>query len=284
MSTKSSIQAASEAVFVRWAPEGFKYPVRPIVHSAQWQAERLSASDVSHHVHGDVAEAGLFGLDCFDSMVQAGLNIDGYIFFDQTFTVSRLPALGEQLTIEGEVCGVLPVKRGLFVDETFTVRDAHARVCLTTRLRGIVDVSTASLPEVHRMPVRDSAPEDGWRQVASKTLTPDHVRRFSEDVGNDLHFDPAAAARYGFDAPLAQGVMSAVYLLSPLAMGRMPARFDVTIDFLRPIYWHSPVTLWARDTAQSDSISMVQTRDEADKVTAHLSVRSLSYINKKLSP
>ncbi len=277
MSTKSFPEAASEAVFSRWAPEGFKYPVRSIVHDAQWQAERLSASDVSHHMYGEVAEAGLFGLDCFDSMVRAGLNIDGYIFVDQAFTVARLPALGEKLTIEGEVCSVLPVKRGLLVDETFTVRDADARVCLTTRLRGIVNVSTASLSQVHRVPARDSAPEDGWRHVASKTLTPEHVKRFSEDIGNDLHFDPVAAARYGFDAPLAQGVMTAVYLLSPFATESVPSSFDVTIDFLRPIYWHSPVTLWTRNTVQSDAVSMVQTRDEGDKVTAHLNVRSLSY-------
>lgn len=279
MSNLSSSEQASEPTLGRWAGAGFKYPERVISHDTAWQVERLTASDVAPARYGDLAETGLFGLDCFVSMVEADLDIDGYVFIDQQFTLERAPKLGEALTLSGEVLAVSPVSRGLFIDEVYRFHDVDGALCLETRLRGIASLPPERLAaaQLRPMPARSVQPGDAWTLIESKQLTPAKVRAFSEDVGNNLHFDPAAALAHGFRAPLAQGVMSAVYLLGALARERVPTRLDVVVDYLRPVFWDSQVTLWLRNAVAQGEPLMIQSRNEDGKATTHLTVRSLSY-------
>ncbi|MER1966744.1 hypothetical protein [Castellaniella sp. GW247-6E4] len=264
----------------QWSAAGFRYPDRIVSHAQAWQHERLLASDVDPACYGDIAEAGLFGLDCFAAMVEAGHDIDGYLFIDQTLVLERPPRLDEPLVLSGQVDRLVPVRRGLLAEETYRLRDQAGALCIETRLRGIVaplpaDVATNALEP---MPARSPVPADGWIQIESKQLTPEKVRAFSEDVGNDLHFDPVAARAYGFRAPLAQGVMSVVYLLGALATQAPARRMNVHIEFLRPVFWDSPVTLWQHGIAgDSGGRRVVQSRNESGKATANLIASTLSY-------
>jgi hypothetical protein len=262
----------------RWAPVGFQYPARTITHTRQWQSTRLQAADVDPARYGDVAEVGLFGLDCFDSMVDAGLCIDGYIFFDQRFQLLKPVMLDQPVTIRGEVCALIPVSRGLFVDETYRFYDESGTLCLETRLRGVLNLAPGQqeglVPEP--MPRRKTQPVEGWELLETKQITPRKVRDFSEDIGNDLHFDPQAAQAMGFRAPLAQGVMSSVYLMGGLARRSCPTQMDVTVEYLRPIFWDSTVQLWGLSQCGTTYPAALQSRDEAGKVTVQLSARSVS--------
>jgi len=279
VSNLSSSEQTGGIAFDRWAVQGFEYPERLISHGRAWQDERLTASDVAPSRYGDVAEIGLFGLDCFVSMVDAGLDIDGYIFVDQQFILERTPKLGEALTLSGKLLATTQVSRGLFVDEVYRFHDADGALCIETRLRGIVALPADALDPTRTrpMPPRSVQPADAWKLIESKQLTPAKVKQFSEDVGNDIHFDPNAALRHGFRAPLAQGVMSAVYLIGALARERIPKRFDILIDYLRPVFWDAEVTLWSWDGRAEGEPLMIQSRNDEGKVTAHLTVRSLSY-------
>lgn len=264
----------------RWASAAFRYTPRTVSHQQAWQDERLSAADVDPARYGDTAETGLFGLDCFESMVDAGLGIDGYVFVDQQFTLARSPRVGEALQISGEVLSTHLVPRGLFMDEVYRFHDAHGKLCIETRLRGVASLPPQQLAGLNlgAMPERSPQPTGDWTQIEAKQLSPAKVRQFSEDVGNDIHFDVAAAQAHGFRAPLAQGVMSAVYLLGALARERLPRAFDVKIEFLRPVFWDARATLWQCGQANAaHHPQSLQSRNADDKVTAQMSVHSVAY-------
>lgn len=264
----------------RWALPGAAYPERAIVHDAAYQAERLRAADVDPSLYGDWAEAGLFGLDCFDAMTARGLDIDGYVFLSQTYRQISPVRVGEQLRLSGHVRRLAEVRKGLVAQEIYLFRRPDGEVCIESELTGLLadgpGMAPGSRSSAPSLPRREPLPEDGWVLVAEKQVTPDKVRAFSQDVGNDIHFDEAMARRHGFRAPLAQGIMSAVWLMSALAQHRLPVRFNVAIRYLRPVFWDSKASLWTRP-GPDGAIGMVQSRDEDGKVTADLVVDVLTH-------
>jgi acyl dehydratase len=264
----------------RWASPGTAYPERTVVHDTAYQADRLRASDVDPALFGDWAEAGLFGLDCFDAMTALGLDIDGYVFLSQSYRQIAPVRVGERLLLSGHVRRLFEVNRGLVAHELYVLRRENGEVCLESELTGLLadgpDAESGSRGGALSLARREALPEDGWVLLKEKQVTPDKVRAFSQDVGNDIHFDEALARKHGFRAPLAQGIMSAVWLLSALAEERPPMRFNVNVRYLRPVFWDAKATMWTRRSADG-SIEMVQSRDEDGKVTADMVVEYLTY-------
>ncbi|WP_449255325.1 hypothetical protein [Bosea sp. (in: a-proteobacteria)] len=264
----------------RWLAAGAAYAERALHHDAAYQEPRLRAAGIAPERYWAVSEAGLFGLDCFDSMTQAGLDIDGYVFLAQSYRQIAPVALGETVRIAGHVRHCLPVRRGVLVDEIYSFTDATGRVVLETELTGLLAdplgaAAPAGRPDGAALPRRAELPRDGWTLLAEKQVTPEDVRAFSQDVGNEIHFDAGFAARYGFEAPLAQGIMSASWLLSALSGpdGAPPAAFQAALRYLRPVFWDAPATLWVRRD-QTGAVVAAETRNGAGKVTADLVLRS----------
>ena len=275
----ASGQRPGERIGPRWAAAGEPYAERGVVHDAAYQDARLRAADVDPALYGDGAEAGLFGLDCFASMNAAGLDIDGYVFMSQTYRQIAPLAIGAPMRISGHVRRLQAVRRGVVAQELYTFRDDRGRVMLESELSGLLADAPGAAParaDAPPLPPRAPQPADGWTMVAEKQITPDKVRTFSQDVGNEIHFDEAFARRHGFRAPLAQGIMSAVWLLSALAAERPPTGFHVTVRYLRPVFWDALQTLWVRP-GEDGSIGMVQSRCGAGKATADLTVDHVSY-------
>jgi len=262
----------------RWSAPGSLYRPTTIVHDAAYQTLRLRAADVDPAPYGEWCEPGLFGLDCFSAMVAAGNDIDGYVFVGQTCRQIRALPLGAPLTMSGHVRERRVVRGGLCVVDVFRVSDASGAVCWESELTGLlVDEAARHLAgdATGRVIKRDAVSAGPWQLVQEKVLTPQKVRDFSEDVGNLIHFDEAYAQRHGFRAPLAQGVMSATWLISALARETRPSAFDVDIRFMRPVFWDSPASLWRAPAADHDGVAAVQSRGPDGKVTADLAVRWL---------
>lgn len=275
MSKRSNVLARDESS--RWLAPGDGYRKRAVRHDAVYQAERLKAAGVDPSLYGGMAETGLYGLDCFDSMVDAGLDIDGYVFLGQKYRLIRQPALGEQLQIDGYVRDLAETARGPVASEIYRFADADGHVCVESELTGLLalpeGVVAEGAPALRR---RAAQPADGWTLIQEKQVTPDDVRIFSQDVGNEVHFDVEFARRHGFRAPIAQGIMSAVWLLSALYRDDVqPERFLVDIRYLRPVFWDDFASLWVRRDDEG-AIAMVQARNEEGKATADLTVLSLS--------
>ncbi len=260
----------------RWFAPGHSFQERPVCHDEAYQAPRLKAAGVDPALYPETCETGLFGLDCFASMTHGGLNIDGYVFLAQSYRRILPTRLGEPLTITGHVRELLPVQRGQLVHEIYRFTDAVGRVHVETELTGLLadplgaDASLRS--QAPRLPRRQEFSREGWTCIQEKQVTPDDVRTFSEDVGNDVHFDVDFALRYGFRAPLAQGIMSAVWLLSGLPQAPDSSfGLHVAIRYLRPVFWDDFASLWIRRGSDGE-IDAVESRNREGKVTADLRV------------
>lgn len=261
----------------RWLSPGASYRKRTVSHDDAYQEVRLKSAGVDPALYGDMAETGLFGLDCFDSMVDAGLDIDGYVFLGQRYRLIRQPALGETLEIDGHVRDLGPTARGPVVVESYRFTDAQGHVCVESELTGLLSLPDGAVDEgAPALPRRPAQPADGWLMIQEKQITPDDVRMFSQDVGNEVHFDVEFARKLGFRAPIAQGIMSAVWLMSGLCgQGPMPARFLVDVRYLRPVFWDDYASLWLRRN-EAGAIVMAQSRNAEGKVTADMNVVSMA--------
>jgi len=257
----------------RWIAPGGGYRKRTVCHDETYQTVRLQASGVDPSHYGAIAESGLFGLDCFDSMVDAGCNIDGYVFLSQTYRLIRAPSVGEKLEIDGYVRDLAETSRGQVANEIYRFSDSEGRVCLESELTGLLALPHGVTAEgAPALPRREAQPADGWEMIQEKHVTPDDVRLFSQDVGNEVHFDVEFARKHGFRAPIAQGIMSAVWLLSALyRQGSIPVRFFVDVRYLRPVFWDDYASLWVRREPDG-TIGMIQSRNLDGKVTADLTV------------
>jgi acyl dehydratase len=268
-----------DSVAARWAAAGTLYQPMTVVRDAAYQARRLRAADIDPALFGERCEPGLFGLDCFSAMVAAGHDIDGYVFIGQTCRQIRPVRLGETVTLSGHVRECRPVRGGICVVDVFRLSDSNGLVCWESELTGLLvdEVARRASENIDvRVVKREAVSGEAWQRTQDKTLTPQKVRDFSEDVGNLIHFDEAYAQQHGFRAPLAQGVMSATWLLSALHRERLPSAFDVDIRFMRPVFWDSPASLWITTAPGGDGIVAAQSRDADGKVTADLAVRWLT--------
>ncbi|MDT3679257.1 MAG: hypothetical protein ROZ64_10540 [Burkholderiaceae bacterium] len=222
----------------------------------------------------------LFGLDCFEAMVAEGLDIDGYVFLSQVFRSIVPVLLDEPLTLTGHVRSLAEVNKGHLVTEAFHFTNARDEVCIETELRGLLtdDPGLRGVDRSHapRIPEQERLPDVRWTHLRDKQLTPQKVRVFSQDIGNLIHFDEDYARSHGFRAPLAQGVMSAVWLLSTLVEERVPTSFEVEFRYLRPVFWDSPASLWVH-RASDGTIRMAQSRNDEGKPTADMIVHAVSF-------
>lgn len=259
---------------------GYRFPEWETTRTAQDQAERLRSADVDSALYGGYQETALFGLDCFRTMNLGRMPIDGYVHIEQVFRQDDRVRIGETLTVKGRVKSVSDHLRGTRVHHVFDFVRPDGTIPVTSEVIGL-------LPDLERKTGTDSRPlmekdrEDpmaGLLLLEKKTLTPDKVTVFSRDVGNEIHFDPSFAARYGFRAPLAQGLMSAVWMMSALVRDAVPEKVDVFIRFIRPVFWDDGQSLWARPAGEGEKrFDLVRSINTQGKVTAELVVKSLGY-------
>lgn len=246
---------------------GFRFPDRRVAIDAGYQRERLTASGVDPGVWGDVADPVLWALEGFRSMTAAGQDIDGYVHVEQRLRMAVPVPLGEPVTFRGVTAALDPAPRGRHLVQRFEAVRDDGMVAVVAEHVGL-------LPDPARMgggaAAAAAAPADGLEVLARKRLTPDQVRVFSGDVGNEIHFDPAFAARYGYRAPLAQGLMTMLWMLAQLAREAGPAPLQVTARFRRPVFWDEEMLLLGR--RGRGGLDRMETRNADGKVTAELAV------------
>lgn len=261
---------------------GFRFPEWKVTRTAQDQAERLRSSDVDPGLYGEYQETAMSGLDCFRTMNFGGMPIDGYVHIEQRFRQRGRIRLGETLAVRGRVEAVGEHPRGTRVHHVYDFVRKDGTIPLTSEVFGLLP-DVAKNAGAGNRPARGDAPGDdtaGLVCLEKKALTPAKVIAFSRDVGNEIHFDPAFAARYGFRAPLAQGLMSAVWMMGALARRGVPERLDVFIRFLRPVFWDDIQFLWARQAGGGKgAFDLLRSIGPQGKVSAEMIVEGIAYPN-----
>lgn len=220
---------------------GFLFPEKVVSRDAAAQEEALRACAIDPARWGGLAEPTLWGNDGFRAMTAAGQGIDGYIHVEQRLTLSGTVPLGEAVRFSGETVSNEEVPRGRRIVQRFEIRRADGSLA-------VVSEHIRLLPDLEQMKGRSgerSRPEQVPTEVvAEKTMTPDDVVTYSRPVGNEIHFDPEFAARYGYRAPLAQGLMTMTWMTAHLADELRSTPMSILIArFRRPVFWDDPLTL-----------------------------------------
>lgn len=227
---------------------GFRFPEATLSRDPAAQVEALKSCAVDPAVWAGQTEPTLWGNDGFRAMSAAGQEIDGYIHVEQRLTLSGGLPLGEAVRFSGETVSNEEVPRGRRIVQRFEVRRADGSLA-------VVSEHIRLLPDLEKM-VRKSGPAAPPQPVpgaaiAEKVMQPQDVVTYSKSVGNEIHFDPEFAARYGYRAPLAQGLMTMTWMAAYLAERLRAAPMAILVaQFKRPVFWDDPLTLVS--TAVSD--------------------------------
>ncbi len=220
---------------------GFRFPETTLSRDPVAQEEALKACAVDPAVWAGQTEPTLWGNDGFRAMSAAGQEIDGYIHVEQRLTLSGVLPLGEAVRFSGETVSNEEVPRGRRIVQRFEVRRADGSLAL-------VSEHIRLLPDLEKMGRRSGggAPPEPvpGTVVAEKVMQPQDVVTYSKSVGNEIHFDPEFAARYGYRAPLAQGLMTMTWMAAHLAERLRAAPMAILVaQFKRPVFWDDALTL-----------------------------------------
>ncbi len=250
------------------------FPDRTATRTRAYQERKLRACDVDPALYGDALETGLFGQDCFKAMTAGGVVLDGMVHMAQRFELRRPARLGDTLHQRGWVASDEEHPRGRRIVQIFEFLTRQGTVSARAEMFRLK-------PDPEKMGAGVGArrasedPRAGMIQIAEKTMRPQDVTAFSEDVGNLIHFDPDFAGRYGYRAPISQGIQTMVWMMGALAARACPTRLDVTARFARPVHWDDAVTLWRDERNAAPAVLRAVNAD--GKLAAELRVDLLEY-------
>ena len=245
------------------------FPERETLRERGYQDRKLRACGVDPARYRDLAETGLFGQDCFKQMIAAGQVLDGMVHMGQRFILHGPVALGEPLRQSGWIESDEEHPRGRRIVQMFEFHRSSGELAVSAEMYRLK-------PDRSKMGVRrrggtaSKDPCEGLAQLETKVMRPEDVMAFSEDVGNLIHFEPDFAGRYGYRAPISQGIQTMIWMMGALAVPSPPRRLDVTASFARPVFWDETIRLWG-----GDRLNRVVTLDS--KSAAELRVHDVEY-------
>lgn len=240
--------------------EDFVYPQYEVAVSAEEQTDKLACCNISPEVYGDYVDVTHFAVETIMAAKHGGATINGSVHMTQEFEVREPVRLGETLTISGEVTGVEAVAKGDVIGSRFEFARADGSVPLVlsrTSLRADPD----RMPRTQE-PTRQTAtqPDDGLTFASAHPLEPDKVARYSTEAENLIHSDPDVARQFGFEKPIAGGLMAVRLMMAHLWQSGTVAGLNMSVRFLRPMFWDDVLQLHI-SAAEPRQIVMKRERD-----------------------
>ncbi len=200
---------------------GFEYHPRAMTVTAEEQARLVALCDIDPAVFGpDIDPSGFISL-AIQEGVRNRIHANGTVNMAQRVDMHRPLRLGETLTVRGRILDVQKVPRGhISTSETWYEGEDGHRALTTGR--------------------------SSLRPIARYTLTPEAVSAFS-GPHNPIHFDPEAARRGGFRAPIIGGSHGIRFLTAEIWKRARPRQLDMDINFRRPIFWDDTVDVMVQE-------------------------------------
>ena len=251
------------------------FPDRTALRTRGYQTRQLRACGVDPALYHDHAETGLFGQDCFKSMITGGQTLDGMVHLAQRFVLLQRIGFDEPLRQRGRIVSDEEDARGRRIRQDFVFLRADASVAVVAEMYRLIP-DPARMGGSRGTRRSDADPRDGLTFVEEKRMRPKDVTGFSADVGNLIHFDPDFAGQLGYRTPIAQGIQTMIWMMGQLARRRSPKALDVTARFVRPVHWDETLSLWAI-SARDAAPDLVRAVNRDGRSVAELRVDSVTY-------
>lgn len=216
---------------------GLRYQPRTMTIEAAEQTRLVALCGIDPAVFGDdVDPAGFISL-AIQEGVRNGIHANGTVNMENTLIQQRRLRLGEPLTVGGEILEVDEVPRGRVATSETWYAGADGERAITSRRRSLrPDPARIGTRGAGEKPVTVIDDVARLATLAEFTLNPDDVKAYG-GPHNPIHFDPEAAQRAGFRAPIIGGGQGVRFLTAEIWRRCRPQVLEMDIYFRRPIYW-----------------------------------------------
>ena len=227
---------------------GFTFRETLVTAEAGEQARALGCCGIDAAVFGGDADPAFFIAHAIAAGVANGISADGSVNMLQGLVQHRPVPLDTPLAVNGRVLSVEPVPRGNVVGtEVWFSGEDGARYITTARKSLRPDPAKTGARGAGERPAPVVEDPLALAEIGAFAFEPEQVKAYNSEL-NPIHFEPEAAARAGFRAPIIGGGMGVHFIMAALWRRQRPQSFDLDIYFRRPIFWDDAGTVrLARD-------------------------------------
>ncbi len=223
--------------------KGYRFATRQMTVEAADQERQLRLCGIDPAVFRGCMDLAGFITLAIQEGVRNRIHANGTVNMQNTLVQHRPVRLGEPLTVTGEIVDVQEVPRGRVASSETWFSCADGQRAFTSKRRSLrpdpAKVGTRGAGERPADVIEDVA---RLKSIATFTLTPEAVKAYT-GPHNPIHFDPEAAKRGGFRAPIIGGGHGVRFLTAEIWRRFQPKVLDIDIYFRRPIYWDDSVTV-----------------------------------------
>ena len=237
----------------RFAP-GKAFPVWETAVTAERQNICHRACDIDAARYGELADVAVLAHECMRTLKRAKMPIDGLLYIAHRIKQIAPVKLGELLTATGKIVAVDKEPRGYAISAEFEfTRGDEAAVTTNSVLLRPNPASTGRRVTAGTEDGQaEHAPAD-FKLTTRKLITPNRVSDFSKDAGNKMHIDPGFAARFGYRAPVADGLMLVSYILEAVNADGVPDQLEIEAKFASPVYWDDGLDILVRTDSAGEA-------------------------------
>ena len=236
------MSATSQAQWIE-PYKGYRFQERQMTVEAADQKRLVGLCGIDPAVFRGCMDLAGFITLAIQEGVRNLIHANGTVNMQNTLVQHRPVRLGEPLTVTGEIVDVQEVPRGRVASSETWFSCADGQRAFTSKRRSL-------RPDPAKVGTRGAGERPGdviddvarLKALATFTLTPEAVKAYT-GPHNPIHFDPEAAKRGGFRAPIIGGGQGVRFLTAEIWRRFQPQAIDLDIYFRRPIYWDDTFTV-----------------------------------------
>ena len=239
---------------------GFTYCDVDLCITPELQERRLRSCLIDPAIYGGFVALTQFCNEAILAATKSGVSINGNVHTTDRIMCSQRIPLGQPLVMSGKVTRTEPAARGTLITSEFSFTLPDGTVALkteraSTRLNrdGSIDHSIARKPS-------NDLDLSLYSKIAQCSFSPERVTDYSSEGRNAIHYDPEVAARFGYRAPIAGGLMGVRSLMATLCLSAGPPNeTDIGIRFRRPMFWDETLDVLEKrnDNGQVEHLALV---------------------------
>jgi acyl dehydratase len=223
--------------------QGYRFQPREMTVERDEQTRLVALCGIDPTIFGDCIDPAGFISLAIQEGVRNRIHSNGTVNMVNTLVQHRPMRLGEPLTVTGEILDVEDVPRGRVATSEARYSNAAGELAATSRRRSLrPDPAKAGTRGAGEKAVSVIEDVSRLKALGTFTLNPEDVKAYG-GPHNPIHFDPEAARRGGFRAPIIGGGQGVRFLTAEIWRRFTPRVIELDIYFRRPIFWDDTFTV-----------------------------------------